>query len=66
LKIAFFGNLLLKNKDQKTTSSLPNERTCSKCKELKPLNSEHFQVVKSFKSGFSYYCNECNKPKPRD
>ena len=41
-------------------------RVCSKCKEEKPLDKEHYQVVKHFKSGFSYYCNECNKPKPRD
>ena len=42
------------------------ERTCSKCGEVKPLSSEYFQTVKTFKSGYSYYCNECNKPKPKD
>ncbi len=41
-------------------------RVCSKCGEEKPLDSKHYQVVKLFRSGFSYYCNECNKPKPRD
>ena len=41
-------------------------RTCSKCGEEKPLNKDNFQVVKTFKSGFSYYCNICNQPKPRD
>jgi hypothetical protein len=41
-------------------------RKCANCGEIKPLDSEHFQVVKSFRSGFSYYCNECNKPKPRE
>lgn len=28
--------------------------------------AEHYQVVKSFKHGYSYYCNICNAPKPRD
>ena len=66
LKIAFFGNLLSKNKGQKTLLSLPAERTCSRCGETKPLNLENYQSVKSFKYKFSYYCNECNKPKPRE
>jgi len=62
LKEQFFGSLLLKNKEQKTSSSLHDERTCSRCKETKPLNLENFQSVKSFKTGFSYYCNQCDKP----
>ena len=41
-------------------------RTCSKCSEEKPLNVNNYQIVKAFKSGFSYYCNDCSKPKPRD
>lgn len=41
-------------------------RTCSNCDVEYPLDSEHFQRVKYFKSGLSFYCNECNKPKPRD
>jgi hypothetical protein len=41
-------------------------RTCSKCEATLPLDAEHFQVVKSFREGFSFYCNECNKPKPRE
>ena len=41
-------------------------RKCVKCGEEKPLDKDHYQVVKQFKSNFSYYCNECNKPKPRD
>jgi hypothetical protein len=61
-KERFFGSLLLKNKEQKTSSSLHDERTCPKCKETKPLNLDHFQQVKSFKTGFSYYCNSCDKP----
>jgi hypothetical protein len=38
------------------------KRKCSKCGEEKPLDKDHYQVVKSFKSGFSYYCNSCDKP----
>ena len=38
------------------------ERKCSKCGEIKPLDLENFQKVKFFKSGFSYYCNVCNAP----
>lgn len=41
-------------------------RTCNKCGEEKPLNKGFYQIVKSFKSGYSYYCNECNKPKPKE
>ena len=40
-------------------------RICSKCKEEKQLNLHNFQEVKLFKKGFSFYCNECNKPKPK-
>ena len=35
-------------------------RICTKCGEEKPLNREHYQVVKAFNSGFSYYCNKCD------
>ena len=41
-------------------------RKCAKCKEEKLLNLDNFQKVSLFKSGFSYYCNECNKPKRKD
>ena len=41
-------------------------RTCDKCGVEKPLDVENYQVVKYFRDGFSYYCNECAKPKPRD
>jgi hypothetical protein len=41
-------------------------RICDKCGETKPLDNEHYQVVKYFRDGFSYYCLECSKPKPRD
>ena len=54
--------------NSKNSNELKNNtlRTCSKCGEEKPLSSEYFQIVKHFRSGFSYYCNECNKPKPRE
>ena len=46
------------------------KRTCSCCKKEQPLNKKHFQVVKSFKQGFSFFCLECDeilkKPKKRD
>ena len=42
------------------------KRICSKCGEEKLLDANHFQKVKSFREGFSFYCNECNKPKPRE
>jgi hypothetical protein len=45
------------------------KRTCSCCDKEKPLNKKHFQVVKSFKQGFSFWCLDCNeeskKLKPR-
>jgi hypothetical protein len=37
-------------------------RKCAKCGEEKPLDKEHYQVVKYFKTGYSYYCNSCDKP----
>ncbi len=52
-----------KNLNEQKNNTL---RKCSKCGEEKPLSSGYFQIVKHFKSGFSYYCNECNKPKPKD
>ena len=42
------------------------QRECSKCGEVKPLDESHYQRVKYFRAGFSFYCNECNKPKPRE
>ena len=46
------------------------KRTCSFCNKEKPLNKKHFQVVKSFKQGFSFMCLDCDekskKPKSRD
>ena len=40
-------------------------RICDKCGVEKSLK-ENFQVVKYFRDGYSYYCNECSKPKPKD
>jgi hypothetical protein len=47
-------------------SPIKKTRVCSKCGEEKPLNKEHYQVVKYFKEGYSFYCNLCNAPKKRD
>jgi hypothetical protein len=47
-------------------SPLKKTRICSKCEEEKPLDLDHYQVVKYFKEKFSFYCNECNKPKSRE
>lgn len=41
-------------------------RQCAKCGEEKPLDSDHFQVVKYFKTRFSYYCNTCDKPPKKE
>ena len=53
----------VKEKNQSGTLQI---RVCSNCGEEKPLDKDHYQVIKSFKSGFSYYCNICNAPKKRD
>lgn len=52
--------ILSRSKEQKKFSSFPNERQCPKCKEIKSLTEENFQIVKSFSEGYSFYCNECN------
>ena len=41
-------------------------RICAKCKQEKPLDMNHYQVVKHFKTGFSYYCNTCDKPPKKE
>jgi hypothetical protein len=45
------------------------KRICVCCKKEQPLNKKHFQVVKTFKDGYSFCCLTCNeenkKPKPR-
>jgi hypothetical protein len=40
-------------------------RTCVCCKKQFPLNKENFQVVKSFKEGYSYCCLTCDKEKKK-
>ena len=49
-------------------SESPSKKTriCDKCGVEKPLDENHYQVVKYFRDGFSYYCHECSKPKPKD
>jgi hypothetical protein len=37
------------------------KRNCVCCKKEQPLNKKHFQVVKSFKDGYSYCCLTCDK-----
>lgn len=59
-------NKLKKNLKNSNEPKSSTERTCSKCGETKPLDSNHYQVIKYFRSGLSYYCNECNKPKPKE
>lgn len=65
-----FGNLLLKTRGAKTLRFVPDEYKCQCCGEIKPLNKDHFQIVKTFKYGFSTYCLECDaaskKVKQRD
>lgn len=41
-------------------------RICDKCGVEKTLSEDFYQKVKYFRSGFSYYCNECNRPKSKD
>ena len=51
------------------TNFIPTEYQCQCCGETKPLNAEHFQIVKKFKYGYSTYCNvcdvSCNRPKEK-
>jgi len=46
--------------------SIPKTRICSKCEQKKPLDTNNYQVVKYFKTGFSYYCNICDKPPKKE
>ena len=58
-------NFVKKRREKTTLSTIieshPDTRICSKCKEEKPLDKDHYQVVRYFKTGFSYYCNDCDK-----
>jgi predicted SprT family Zn-dependent metalloprotease len=59
--------LKLNLKNSKESESLSKKtRICDKCGEEKPLNADNFQKVKHFREGYSYYCNECSKPKSRE
>jgi ribosome-associated translation inhibitor RaiA len=46
------------------------KRLCSYCNKEKPLNKKHFQLVKTFKQGYSFCCLICNeqskKPRKKD
>ncbi len=54
------------SKNSNESESLSKKtRICDKCGIEKSLK-ENFQVVKYFRDGYSYYCNDCNKPKPKD
>lgn len=65
----FFGKMLSKVKGAKTFKSVPDEYKCQCCGEIKPLNTDHFQIVNKFKHGYSTYCNVChvvcNRPKEK-
>lgn len=57
----------LKNSEKKKEESgetlVSAQRRCCKCNIDKPLNIENYQVIKTFKQGYSFYCNDCSKPK---
>ena len=57
-----FTKNLRHSEKKKGLSGSPQTRVCSKCGEEKPLDKDHYQVVKSFKHGYSHYCNSCDKP----
>ncbi len=42
----------------KATQSLA--RKCIACGTEKPLNSDYFQPIQSFRKGYSFYCNICD------
>lgn len=60
LKMPFSGSLSLNNKEQETSSFNLSERKCSRCGQVKSI-PENYKRVKYFKSGYSYYCNECDE-----
>lgn len=61
LMMQFGMNLFSGHKEQKTSLSAQNERKCSRCGSIKPLNEEHYKKIKYFKFGYSYYCNICDE-----
>ena len=74
LRLNWAGRLilsLLTRKSKQNSKNLNEQknntvRTCSNCGETKPLTVDYYQPVKAFRYNFSYYCNTCNKPKPRE
>jgi len=54
------------NHSKEFASHSKKTKICDKCGVEKPLDINHYQVVKYFRDGFSYYCNDCSKPKLRD
>jgi len=45
---------------QQSNASPSRTRKCIVCGIEKPLNEDYFQPVRSFLSGFSFYCNICD------
>jgi hypothetical protein len=66
--LTLLTKILKWNSKNSSESESPSRKTriCDKCGETKPLDENHYQVVKYFRDGFSYYCHECSKPKPKD
>lgn len=60
------GNLMSKLKVQKTSLSRPSEYKCQFCNQIKPLNAENFDIVRSFKYNYATVCKECGKPKQKN
>ena len=56
----------LRNLKKSESQQRKTTRTCSKCGEEKKLDAENYQPVKYFKDKYSFYCNICNAPKPKD
>ena len=56
-----FTKNLRHSEKKKGLSGSPQTRVCSKCGVEKPLTIDNFQKIKYFSSGFSYYCNSCDK-----
>jgi len=59
------GNLMSKIKGQKKSLSRPSEYECQFCNQVKPLNADNFEVVKTFKYNYATVCRECGKPKQK-
>ena len=66
--LTLLTKILKWNSKNSNESESPSKkrRICDKCGIEKPLDKDHYDVVKYFRDGFSYYCHDCSKPKPRD